>query len=153
MLIRPATPDELPALSTLAWDSFEAKIVPLTGDEGIAEYRRFCAVDAMAARQREGNAFWLGEIEGELLAMAETRDGSHLVMLFVELASLGCGYGKTMLEAVLNAEQLACGTSGAWTVSSSPNAVGFYSAAGFTPTGVEQIKNGIRFLPMRLAQG
>lgn len=151
MRIRRATPDELPVVSALAWASFEAKIVPLTGTEGIAEYRRFCSIDAMAARHGEGNAFWLGELKGKLLAMAETREGSHLVMLFVEPGSLGIGIGKAMLDTVLKAEQLANGTSGAWTVSSSPNAVDFYAAAGFAPTGAEQIKNGIRFLPMRLA--
>jgi GNAT superfamily N-acetyltransferase len=153
MMIRRATPEELPTLIALAWASFEAKIVPLTGNEGIAEYRRFCSADATQARMKTGNSFWLGEIDGEACAMAETRDGSHLVMLFVQPNSLGRGYGKAMLEAVLKAEQQAHGSSGAWTVSSSPNAVGFYAAAGFAPTGPEQIKNGLRFLPMRLAEG
>jgi len=157
MLIRRATPEELPALGALAWASFEAKIVQWTSDEGIAEYRRFCAFDAMLARMQEGNSFWLGELEGEVggavVAMAETRDGSHLVMLFVDPGALGKGYGKAMLEEVLKTEPLAHGTSGAWTVSSSPNAIGFYAAAGFAPNGAEQIKNGLRFQPMRLAEG
>jgi GNAT superfamily N-acetyltransferase len=153
MLIRRATPEELPALGRLAWASFEAKIVPWTSDEGIAEYRRFCSPKAMLSRLQEGNSFWLGEVDGAPVAMAETRDGSHLVMLFVDPDALGLGYGKSLLEEVLKAEQLAHGTDGVWTVSSSPNAVEFYAAAGFTPNGVEQRKNGLRFQPMRLGEG
>lgn len=158
MLIRRATQDELPALGALAWTSFEAKVVPWTGNEGIAEYRRFCACDAMLARMHEGNSFWLGEVkrtveaesDGAVVAMAETRDGSHLVMLFVDPGELGHGYGKAMLDAILKAEQLVHGTNGEWTVSSSPNAVGFYAKAGFALSGPEQIKNGLRFQSMRL---
>ena len=161
MLIRRATPEELPALGALAWASFEAKIVQMTSNEGITEYRRFCTFDAMLARMQEGNSFWLGEVEraveaeadGGVVAMAETRDGSHLVMLFVDPGALGQGFGRAMLEEVLKSEQLAHGTNGEWTVSSSPNAVGFYAAAGFAPNGPEQIKNGLRFQPMRLAEG
>jgi GNAT superfamily N-acetyltransferase len=151
MLIRRATQEELPALGALAWASFEAKVVPWTSEEGIAEYRRFCTFEAMLSRLQEGNSFWLCAVDGTTVAMAETRDGSHLVMLFVDPCAFGQGYGKALLQEVLKQEQLAHGTSGEWTVSSSPNAVDFYAAAGFKSLGAEQIKNGLRFQPMRLA--
>lgn len=148
MLIRRATSEDLPAASRVAWESFEAKLVSWLGTEGNAEYRRFSAVAAMQERLEEGNAFWLGLDQGEPVAMAETRDGSHLVMLFIHPEHFGKGLGSAMLARVLAADQEARGASGTWTVSSSPNAVGFYFAAGFVATGPEQIKNGIRFVPM-----
>lgn len=152
VLIRRATLDDLPALGDLAWAAFEAKVMAFTSNEGAVEYRHFCATEAMAARLAEGNAFWLGEIDGELRVMAETREAAHLVMLFVAPDVFGQGLGRRMLEYVFAAEQRAHKTSRDWTVSSSPNAVGFYVAMGFAPTGPEQIKNGLRFLPMRMTR-
>ena len=139
-MIRPATPDEFPALRALVLASFEAEVAELLGQAGRLEYSRYTRVSTMKQRMIAGNRFWLLEDAGKGVAMAETREDSHLVMLFVHPERFGQGYGRMLLEHAL---QL-----GVRTVSASPNAVGFYERAGFKPTDEEQTKNGLRFVPM-----
>jgi GNAT superfamily N-acetyltransferase len=77
--------------------------------------------------------------------MLHVRDSSHVSMLFVERRRQGAGIARALFETALTRFVLV----GPLTVNSSPNAAGFYARVGFRATGPEEIKNGIRFVPMR----
>lgn len=144
-MIRAAHPEELPLLREIALASFEVAVAPLLGEDGRAEYASFTESAAMAARASAGHEFFVWEQEGALLAMAEVRDRNHLVMLFVDPRAQGRGCGGALLRHALEL--------GIATVAASPNAVDFYARHGFQPTGEEQQKNGLRFVPMQIAGG
>lgn len=140
-MIRAAHAEELPVLREIALAAFACEVAPLLGEEGRAEYKRFTQPQAMEERVRSGNEFFVWVAGESIRAMSEVRDRSHLVMLFVDPDAQGQGHGRDLLEHALQI--------GVVTVSSSPNAVDFYAQHGFQPTGEEQEKNGLRFVPMR----
>lgn len=144
-MIRAVRPEELPLLREIALASFELAVAPLLGEDGRAEYERFTEPAAMSARASAGHEFFVYEQEGAILAMSEVRDRIHLVMLFVDPTAQGRGCGGALLAHALEL--------GVATVAASPNAVDFYARHGFRPTGEEQRKNGLRFVPMRIAGG
>lgn len=127
-------------MRALVLASFEAEVAPLLGVAGRFEYSRFTRVATMTKRLRAGNRFWVVEQDGKAVAMAETREDTHLVMLFVRPDLFGQGHGRALLNHVLEL--------GVRTVSASPNAVGFYEKAGFAATDELQEKNGLRYVPM-----
>jgi len=140
-VIRIVEPTELPALSKLARASFEAQLAPQFSEAGREEYLRFTTPEAMAARAAAGHQFLASRLGEHWIVMAEVRESTHLVMLFVAPDFLGAGYGSGMLARVL--------AMGVETVNAAPPARGFYERAGFAAQGEEQEKNGIRFVPMR----
>lgn len=142
-MIRAAHAEELALLREIALAAFEREVAPLLGEEGRAEYERFTQPQAMEERVRSGNEFFVWVADDAIRAMSELRERNHLVMLFADPSAQGQGLGRALLEHAL---QL-----GVETVSSSPNAVGFYAQHGFQPTCEEQQKNGLRFVPMRVA--
>jgi GNAT superfamily N-acetyltransferase len=87
----------------------------------------------------------LGAFDGEkIVGVIATRgNGSHISLFFVDGALHRQGIGRQLFAEVLR-------RSPAQTISvnSSPFAVEAYRRLGFTPTGSEQVRDGIRFTPM-----
>ncbi|MDO4732102.1 MAG: GNAT family N-acetyltransferase [Bacillota bacterium] len=141
MEIRSLEAGELPAALALAWESFLAYEAPEYAPEGVAtfraslESREFCAA----------LEFWAAFEAGEMLGMLATRSGrQHISLFFVAIPHMRRGVGRALFRFLL---PLCPGP--ALTVNSSPYAVPFYARLGFQAEGPEQLRDGIRFTPMR----
>jgi predicted GNAT family N-acyltransferase len=80
----------------------------------------------------------------------EVRDYNHISLLFVHMAHQRQGIARELLRRAL---AICCRYRPSLRqvdVNSSPNAVVAYARLGFRQRGPEQIKNGIRFVPMVL---
>ena len=86
-----------------------------------------------------------GAFDGEKLAgvIATRNQGTHITLFFVDKTYHRQGIGKHLFELVK-----ADNSTGTITVNSSPYAVEIYKRLGFTPTGPEEISDGIRFTHM-----
>jgi GNAT superfamily N-acetyltransferase len=119
-------------------DEFEA---PEYSQEGVDEFKR--TID----RQSENMTFKMfGAYEqGQLLGVVATRnEGSHISLFFVRKENHGQGIGRKLFLHIL---PLCSGSL--ITVNSSPYAAKIYRRLGFQDTGEEQVKNGIRYVPMK----
>jgi len=87
----------------------------------------------------------LGAYDGEKIvgAIATRGNGSHISLLFVDGALHRQGIGRQLFAEVLRRSPAQ-----SISVNSSPFAVEAYRRLGFTPTGGEQVRDGIRFTPM-----
>ena len=87
----------------------------------------------------------LGAYDGEkIVGVIATRgNGSHISLLFVDGALHRQGIGRRLFAEVLRRSPAQ-----SISVNSSPFAVEAYRRLGFTPTGSEQVRDGIRFTPM-----
>lgn len=145
IFIRTMLAGEEAAVSRLVLATFMKHVAPAFSGDGVAEFRKYANPDAMAERGEEGNIVLVAEDGQKLVGMIEIRDSQHICFFFTEHEYQNKGIGAQLLE---EAERLCTG-SDSMTVNSSPNAVKIYEAMGFSATGPEQTKNGIRFIPMR----
>jgi len=140
MEIRSVTPEELPQALALVERVFMQFEAPDYSEEGVNTFRSLLQdAEKMAALTMYG-AFAEGMIAG-VLAM---RGVSHISLFFVESAMQGKGIGR----ALFSAARAGC-PSDLMTVNSSPYAVEIYKRLGFVPLSDEQVKDGIRFTPMK----
>ncbi|MBP7401551.1 MAG: GNAT family N-acetyltransferase [Clostridia bacterium] len=88
--------------------------------------------------------------DGRLLGVVALRDRSHVSLLFVEPTRHRRGIGTALMRW---AQRRAAETGAepcVMTVNSSPYARGFYEKIGFHATAEEQMRDGIRYIPMSL---
>ena len=103
----------------------------------------------MQTRMGEGDVILMAELDGELVGMADLREHKHLALFFVKTGLHGKGIGKRLLEQVIGECRKDNPDIEALTVNSSLGAQPVYRKLGFVQTDEEQLKNGIRFVPMR----
>ncbi|SDO14740.1 Ribosomal protein S18 acetylase RimI [Acetanaerobacterium elongatum] len=143
MLIRRLRVEELPETMELVLRVFMEFEAPEYSQEGVEEFKRFIAVEAMEPPLRSGERpVWCCVEDGKIVGMIALRDKSHVCLLFVDKAYQRRGIARALFEAA--SQGLAT-----MTVFSSPYAVEAYRHLGFVPTDTEQTVNGLRFTPMR----
>ena len=87
------------------------------------------------------------KIENEICGFMETRESSHITLLFVKNEKQKKGYGKSLF---LHAEEIAKSTGfTSMTLNSSPNSLEAYEKWGFLRESDENCINGIRYFQMR----
>ncbi len=108
--------------------------------EGILTFRTFLHdPDAVSAL-----VFYGAYIEDQLVGVLATRGSSHIALFFVEPCFQRQGVGRALFFAARE----TCKTD-EMTVNSSPYAVEIYQRLGFHALSKEQLRDGIRFTPMR----
>jgi GNAT superfamily N-acetyltransferase len=143
MTIRRLRIDELPEAMDLVWRVFLEFEAPEYPEEGKGEFKRFIAVDAMAPRVESGERqVWCCEEDGKLVGVLAVRNGNHICLLFVDKAYQRRGIARALFDEASKGKS-------SMTVFSSPYAVEAYERLGFVPTDREQLRNGLRFTPMR----
>ena len=75
--------------------------------------------------------------------IATCSEGKHITLFFVNGKYHRRGIGKELMQLAVRDNQ-----TGKLTVNSSPYAVEIYKKLGFSPTGPEEISDGIRFTHM-----
>ena len=141
-------PGEEAVISRLITRIFLEFVAPGYSLAGILEFLAFVAPLSLAERRGAGN--WLQvAVDGEHIAgVIELRERRHISLLFVERGWQRRGIAAALLEQARNQCRQFNPPRKTITVNSSPYAVPFYMAAGFSPFVEEQQRNGIRYLPM-----
>jgi predicted GNAT family N-acyltransferase len=101
-------------------------------------------------RLRSDSFILVAEIESEIIGIIGIRDLSHIFLLFVEEDHQRRGIACQLLTEALRRCKSDNQKLEKITVNSSPNAVAAYKRMGFIAASKEQMKKGIRFVPMVL---
>lgn len=140
MEIRKLLNSEKKGALDLVWHVFLKFEAPDYCDQGVVTFRDFLENEEAI----NGLSFFGTFENGVLIGVIATRnEGSHIALFFVSEKYQHQGIGKKLFkEATKNT------LSERITVNSSPYAVQIYHHLGFTATDTEQIRDGIRFIPM-----
>ncbi|AWH53658.1 GNAT family N-acetyltransferase [Stenotrophomonas sp. ESTM1D_MKCIP4_1] len=144
--IRPARPDDVPAISAVCIAAFRHAVAPSLSAQGVATFMQVAGSGAFAERLLGDNCILVAEQDEDIVGVVELKEGRHLAMLFVAPAWQGKGIGHALLQAVL--PQLR---TPAMSVRASLNAVPTYQRYGFVIDGEVGEFNGLAYQPLTLA--
>jgi GNAT superfamily N-acetyltransferase len=146
----PMQPGQEAAVCELILRVFDQFVAPGCTAEGEAEFRRYVEPEALAERAQAGHLVLVAVAGDEIVGAIEMRGCEHLSLLFVDPRYHGRGIGRALwTQALERCRQLKPDLQRI-SVNSSTYAVPFYRALGFRPDGPEQVRDGIRFVPMTL---
>ena len=143
MHTREATDEEMGAVSALALRAFDVAVAPQYSAEGVATFHAYASESALRLRFSEGHLTVVAVESGGMVGMAQLKGGTHLAMLFVLPEAQRRGIGRRLMEFILTKTGPV-----RLTVNASPNAEAAYLRFGFRRMSDEQVKEGIRFIPM-----
>jgi len=150
--IRPIVAADADNAAGLVRRVFSEHVAPLFIPEGIGEFHAYTSPEAFKVRLGTRHSGFVAENRsGEIVGLVEIRDSAHLSLLFVSSLLQGRGIGGALVQEAVDLCRKAAPTCTAITVNASPNSVRAYERFGFLPTGPEQERNGIRFVPMEMA--
>lgn len=144
--IRPARPDDLPAISAICIAAFNEAVAASLSAQGVATFMQVASASAFAGRLPGDNHILVAEQDGRVVGVIGLKEGRHLAMLFVDPACQGQGIGHALFQAVL--PQLR---APAMSVRASLNAVPTYQRYGFVIDGEVGEYNGLVYQPLTLA--
>ncbi|HEX2975313.1 MAG TPA: GNAT family N-acetyltransferase [Bacteroidales bacterium] len=146
---RPAEQDELEGVVSLIETTFREFVAPEYTEEGINTFLDYLNMDQFIERNRN-NHFTLVAHDGKkIVGTIHIRDYEHISLLFVDKEYHQKGIARRLLEMAIDRCAKNNPDTQAITVNSSPYAVNAYEKLGFTRTGEAEIKNGIRFVPLK----
>jgi GNAT superfamily N-acetyltransferase len=156
MLVRPADPDDIPALAHVhvqGWrETYRGLFPDQLLDDPEFEPRRLrywttVLTDPRYAGHRVSVAEKDGEVVGFGLAVAagEELGIPQLYALYLLAAHQGSGAGAALLDSVLDPDERAV----LWVADPNPRAQAFYRRHGFTPDGTEKVEDGVREIRMQ----
>lgn len=143
--IEPMKINEALMVETLIKNVFDIFVGPDYSQEGVDTFYEF--VDSMNIVDRLCNQMHKVLVakdkeQQEIIGIIETRDNSHICLLFVDPKYHKQGIAKQLFAEAFNnlGEEL--------TVNASPYAVPIYERLGFCKVSRELVKNGITYIPM-----
>ena len=149
--VRVMRPDEVSLVAALVGRVFDDHVAPLFASDGVAEFHRYAAAEALARRQAADHLVLVAEdAAGRLVGAAEIRAARHLSMFFVDTRAQRQGVGRALLAEVVRRCRARRPDLTMLTVHASPNAVPAYQRLGFCVQEPEREQNGIRFTTMSL---
>jgi GNAT superfamily N-acetyltransferase len=119
-------------------------------DNGIQEFLKYVQPPYLSKRCQEDDFVFLAISGGRIVGMIELVENSHISLFYTEGERQGTGIGTELLRKALQICVRDEPTIKGITVYSSPNAVSIYEKLGFSRMEPEQVKNGIRFVSMKL---
>ncbi len=135
-------------IADLVQKVFGEFVAPAYGPEGVNHFLDYIEPSNFGKRRSEGNHLALtAKIDGKIIGFIEIRGWSHICLFFVDKEHHGKGIARRLYQKAIE----PCGEKGIEEidVNSSPFAVPAYERLGFVQTDSEQIRNGIRFFPMK----
>ena len=141
--------EEYEILSKFLINIFNKSISHLYNELGNEEFINHVHSNKLTERGSDITCYaqYLLKDDEEILGFLETRESSHITLLFVKIEEQRKGYGKLLLN---HAEEIAKSTGFNFiTLNSSPNSLTAYENWGFMRESDEKCLNGIRYFPMR----
>ena len=133
----------------LVWDVIEEFEIYQYSEEGVREFQKFLEYDNMKRLLDNSEMkMWGCFHNSKIIGMIGTKQSNHISMLFVDKNYHRQGIARALFQKLIEyfSKNDACPEI---TVNSSLYAVEAYKRLGFVPTGTEQQKNGIRYVPMK----
>ncbi len=141
---------DLNEASELVWRVFNEFVAPKYLDEGIEVFRKFIDVEQLTNNVNAGNIEMYGCLfHDKIIGTIALKKPNHICLFFVDKQYHGQGIAKHLFGLVKDNVNQHFGNEYYITVNSSPYAVEMYKHLGFKAFGEEQVKDGIRFTPMR----
>lgn len=139
--VRKLSAEELPEARELILETYIRFVAPDCTEEGKENFRSFIYDERLPVQ-----ADFYGVFDGNILQGAlAVRKKTHICAFFVRNGEQGKGYGGALMRGFLkdsSAEEL--------TVNASRYGKPVYEKFGFIATDIEQLKDGMRFTPMKL---
>lgn len=139
--------DSIPRVIELVTTVFDKDVAHQYNQEGNNEFHKYLDYISFVKRINTNHELVGAYIKNKLVGVLEIRDSNHISLLFVSGEFQSQGIGRQLFNFYLNNRPL--NHNGVFTVNASPNAVRFYESIGFYKNEKENVKNGIRFFPMR----
>jgi ribosomal protein S18 acetylase RimI-like enzyme len=133
-------------ISTVFHDCIRQYYLP----EGVDNFLTLIDPLKLEDRLDNGQYGFVAETETEIVGMILIRNTNHITLLFVDRQYHHMGIGKTLFSHAYDSVFRGNPNVEKMTVNSSPYAVGFYSAMGFTETAPAHYKDGMKIIPMEL---
>lgn len=112
-------------------------------EQGVQDFLTYINNEQIVRRLLgENHKICLAKTHHEIVGVIETRNDSHITLLFVQKDFQRRGIAKGLIERVFE------GHVGDMTVNASPYGAPIYEKMGFTKIAGELIKNGITYIPM-----
>ncbi len=148
--IRDLEDGEITKAHDLVASVFDEFVAPLFSTEGVNQFKSFIEPSNLADRLREDSFILVAEVGSEMIGVVAMRDWSHIFLLFVDGKHQGKGIAKRLVQAALQRCEDEGRRPDKVTVNSSPNAVGAYERMGFVQTAEEELRHGVRAVPMAM---
>ena len=134
----------------LVWEVFDEFEAPDYEEMGVKTFQHFIEYHAMRERLEKGEMkLWGCYQNSYLVGVIALREVQHISLLFVRKRFHHLGIASRLVRVAINEVKSSRPEIPQITVNSSPYAVGFYEAVGFTALGPEEKRDGIRFTSMR----
>ena len=153
MRIRPFRPEDAPDIMHLTGRCFEESIRPFYTEEGALLFYTYILPQQLCERAANGALLLVAEEDGNVIGVAELRDGNHLSMFFVEPEFQNSGIGRKLLEKLWGLAKKLDHSIKGFTTYAAPGAVEAYRHLGFEATGAETLESGVRYTPMSTVKG
>lgn len=148
IVVRPAYRKEWDDAMALAWRTFmqfEAGDYTL---EGIESFQDFITDTVLYRMFLLGSYQLFGAYDnGIMVGMISLRSETHISLLFVDKKYHRMGIGRMLINYISEYVRTEEGHNRI-TVNAAPYAVEFYHHVGFSDTGMEETKEGVRYTPM-----
>ena len=150
LLYRRMQAGEESAVCDLVARVFEESVEPGFSPEGVQEFLGYAEPTALAQRAQDNHFVLVAATGDEIVGMIEVRNHDHVSLFFVDARVHQRGIGRELMQQALDSCRHNRPDLQQIDVNSSPYAVPVYERLGFRQAGAEQVKNGIRFVPMVL---
>ncbi|HGZ7401096.1 GNAT family N-acetyltransferase [Vibrio diabolicus] len=137
------TPEDQQLILALGEAVNEEFVIPYLSSDGQEAMRNARKGDIEQATNTEIYTSIKAVKNGAIVGYVAWRQGNYIAQLYVSSKYQNQGVGRGLITEMLK-------RSGASSIElkASVNAVGFYERLGFQSLGTEQVKNGIRYVPM-----
>lgn len=145
---RAIIPGEEIKVCQLVKETFDSIVAPAYSPEGIEVFYQFANPVSMRKRMEKGAPVYIAMDGAEIAGMIEVRDTNHIALFFVAPGSQRKGIGKGLFRLMSKTALRQFPGLDHFSVNASPNSVAVYKNLGFMLVGTEELKSGIRFIPM-----
>ncbi len=151
-MVRMLMQEEFPMAAALVQRVFEAFVAPDYPPEGVETFCDYLDhIRTLDAAAPCAECLWGYFEDGELAGVLAARELSHICLLFVSAEHHRKGIARALFS-VLRQQAKEAGVE-CITVNASRYGLPAYEKLGFVATGEEEMRNGIRFTPMRYEMG
>lgn len=148
--IRRGTPKDVIRIHYLVKDVFNEFVAPGYSEEGIKTFFDYIRPENIVENHNNNHFTLVAALQDDIIGVIHMRDFEHISLMFVDKKYHRRGIARRLFDGARQICKKERPQTGEITVNSSPYAVPVYNKLGFRVAGGEEIKNGIRYVPMKM---